>query len=397
MTVVASDGPVTSQSVSSWITLLLAVSCGLIVANIYYAQPLAGPISAELGLSPLAAGLVVTMTQIGYGVGLLLVVPLGDLVENRRLVLAVIGLGALALLGAALSIHPLQFLVSALLIGLGSVAVQILIPYAAHLAPEATRGRVVGNVTTGLMLGIMLSRPVSSFIASVWSWHAVYGVSAGAMIVLALVLRWTLPARMPSARLSYGKLLGSMVQLVRTTPVLRRRAFYQACLFGAFSLFWTAAPLLLAGPAFGLSQRGIALFALAGVAGAIAAPIAGRVADRGWTRHATAFAMLLTSGGFLLTRVVDLGSTLSLAVLVIAAIAIDFGVQANVVLGYRALFVLGAESRSRLNGLYMTTFFLAGAAGSAIGGWAYASQGWALTASIGAALPLLALACLATE
>ncbi len=397
MTTVASDGPATSQSVSSWITLLLAVSCGLIVANIYYAQPLAGPISTDLGLSPQAAGLVVTMTQIGYGVGLLLVVPLGDLMENRRLVLSVIGLGALALLGAAFSVHPVQFLVSALLIGLGSVAVQILIPYAAHLAPEATRGRVVGNVTTGLMLGIMLSRPVSSFIAGFWSWHAVYGVSAGIMIVLALVLHRMLPARVPSARLSYGDLLGSMVRLARTTPVLRRRAFYQACLFGAFSLFWTAAPLLLAGPAFGLSQSWIALFALAGVAGAIAAPIAGRVADLGWTRPATAFTMLLTSGGFLLSLVVDLGSTFSLMLLVIAAIAIDFGVQANVVLGYRALFVLGAESRSRLNGLYMTTFFLAGAAGSAVGGWAYASGGWALTASIGAGLPLVALVYLATE
>jgi predicted MFS family arabinose efflux permease len=397
MTAITSDGPATPQSVSSWMTLLLAVSCGLIVANLYYAQPLAGPISAELGLSPLAAGLVVTMGQIGYGVGLLLVVPLGDLAENRRLVLATIGLCALALVGAAASVRPLQFLISALLIGLGSVAVQILILYAAHLAPEATRGRVVGNVTTGLMLGIMLSRPLSSFVAADWSWHAIYGVSAGIMIVLAPVLWQTLPERVPSTRLSYGKLLGSMVHLVRTTPVLRRRALYQACLFGVFSLFWTAAPLLLAGPAFGLSQRGIALFALAGVAGAIAAPIAGRVADRGWTRPATAFAMLLTSGGFLLTRVVDLGSTLSLILLTIAAIAIDFGVQANVVLGYRALFVLGAESRSRLNGLYMTTFFLAGAAGSAIGGWAYASEGWALTASIGMALPLLGLAYLATE
>src|SRR6266436_1837106 len=373
------DSSLDNETVSKLITFLLAVACGLIVANLYYAQPLVGPISSSLGLSPEAAGLIVTMAQMGYVAGLLLIVPLGDLVENRNLVLCVVGVAALALFGAALSTQPLPFLFAAPLIGLGSVAVQILIPYAAHLAPEAARGRVVGDVTTGLMIGIMLSRPVSSFIAGFWSWHAVYGVSAGIMIVLALVLHRMLPARVPSARLSYGDLLGSMVRLARTTPVLRRRAFYQACLFGAFSLFWTAAPLLLAGPAFGLSQSWIALFALAGVAGAIAAPIAGRVADRGWTRPATAFTMLLTSGGFLLSLVVDLGSTFSLILLVIAAIAIDFGVQANVVLGYRALFVLGAESRSRLNGLYMTTFFLAGAAGSAVGGWAYASGGWALT------------------
>ena len=397
MTTVASDGPATPQSVSSWITVLLAVSCGLIVANIYYAQPLAGPISAELGLSPRSAGLIVTMAQLGYGVGLLLIVPLGDLVENRRLVVFVIGLGALALFGAMLSTNATQFLAAALLIGLGSVAVQILIPYAGHLAPQAVRGRVVGNVATGLMIGVMLSRPLSSFIAAFWSWRAVYGASAAAMVVLALVLRRMLPVRVPSARLGYGALLASMVGLVRTTPVLRRRAFYQACLFGAFSLFWTTVPLLLAGPAFRLSQSGIALFALAGVAGAIAAPIAGRVADRGWTRAATAFAMMLTTGGFVLTRVAEVGSTVSLAVLVTAAIAIDFGVQANVVLGYRALFVLGADSRSRLNGLYMTFFFLAAAAGSAVGGWAYATGGWALASSIGAALPIASLIYLATE
>jgi predicted MFS family arabinose efflux permease len=397
MTIAASEIPRPSEIVSSWLTALLAVSCGLIVANLYYAQPLIGPISAELGLTPQWAGLIVTMTQVGYGVGLLLIVPLGDLVENRWLVLVVTSIGALALLGAACSTRPLPFLAAALLIGLGSVAVQILIPYAAHLAPAASRGRVVGNVTTGLMIGVMLSRPVSSFITAFSSWHMVYVLSAGVMIVLALVLRRLMPVRMPASRLGYGELLGSMLHLAVASPVLRRRALYQACLFGVFSLFWTTVPLLLAGPAFQLSQTGIALFALAGVAGAIAAPIAGRVADRGWTRPATAVAMLLAAGGFALSRTVLFGWFLAMAALVVAAIAIDFGVQANVVLGYRSLFALGAESRSRLNGLYMTTFFLAGAIGSAIGGWAYAKDGWTLVSWIGIAVPLVALAYLATE
>jgi len=167
------DSSLDNETVSKLITFLLAVACGLIVANLYYAQPLVGPISASLGLSPEAAGLIVTMAQMGYGAGLLLIVPLGDLVENRNLVLCVIGVAALALFGAALSTQPLPFLFAALLIGVGSVAVQILIPYAAHLAPEAARGRVVGDVTTGLMIGIMLARPASSFIASISSWHVV--------------------------------------------------------------------------------------------------------------------------------------------------------------------------------------------------------------------------------
>ena len=397
MTTIASELPRPPEALSGWLTTLLAMSCGLIVANLYYAQPLIGPIAADLGLSAQSAGLIVTMTQLGYGAGLLLIVPLGDLVENRRLVVGVTSLGALALLAAAFAAHPLPFLIAGLLIGFGSVAVQILIPYAGHLAPAAIRGRVVGNVTTGLLTGVMLARPASSFIAAASSWHMVYFVSAAAMILLALVLHRMLPQRTPTARLGYGELLASMMHMARTNVVLRRRAFYQASLFGVFSMFWTTAPLLLAGPAFHLTQRGIAMFALAGAAGAIAAPIAGRVADRGWTRPATAAAMLLTAGGFALTRVVDFGSTLSMAVLVVAAIAIDFGVQANVVLGYRALFALGAESRSRLNGLYMTTFFLAGAMGSAIGGWAYANGGWTLVSWIGIALPLAALIYLATD
>lgn len=393
----STDHPMNQETISPWITSLLATACGLIVANLYYAQPLAGPISASLGLSPEAAGLVVTMAQIGYVAGLLLIVPLGDLVETRKLVLYVIGLGALALFGAALSTRPPQFLIAASLIGLGSVAVQILIPYAAHLAPEATRGRVVGNVTTGLMIGILLARPAASFIASASSWHVVYFVSGTIMILVAIVLRWTLPRRLPRTDVSYRALLLSLLHLIRTTPLLRRRAIYQSGLFAAFSLFWTTTPLLLAGPEFHMSQRGIAWFALAGVAGAVAAPIAGRVADRGWSHAATGAAMLISALAFALTHIAEAGSTASLALLVSAAIVLDFGVQGNLVLGYRALFVLGAEYRSRLNGLYMATFFMAGAIGSGVGAWAYARGGWALASSIGFALPVMALVYFATE
>ncbi|MET4040072.1 MFS transporter [Bradyrhizobium sp. RT6a] len=384
------------DAVSQRLTFVLAAACGMVAANIYYAQPLIAPISVALGLSHAAAGLIVTMTQIGYGVGLLFIVPLGDLVENRTLICSVITLGAAALLAAGFSSHALPFLIAALFIGLGSVAVQIIIPYAAHLAPAAIRGRVVGNVSTGLMLGIMLARPVSSFVTAMLSWHAVFFCSAALMIVLAAVLWMTLPKRKPVARMHYGELLLSMPHLVRTTPLLRRRALYQASLFGAFSLFWTVTPLLLASE-FGFTQRGIALFALAGVAGVFAAPIAGRLADRGHSRMATLVALLLAAAGFLITHVGAAGSVLNLACLVVAAIAIDIGVQGNVVLGFRAIFALGHEHRSRLNGLYMATFFTAGAAGSAVGAWAFAQGGWTLASAIGLALPIAGLIYAATE
>lgn len=385
------------RTISPWMTFLFAAACGLVAANLYYGQPLAGPISAALGFTPAATGLIVTLTQIGYGLGLLLIVPLGDLLENRRLVLTLIIISAVALVGGALSSTPTAFLAASLCIGLASVAVQVLVPFAAHMAPDAIRGQVVGNVMSGLLCGIMLARPFASFLAEASSWHTVYLASAAIMIALAVILRASLPVRVPHTRLRYGQLLASMGHLALHTPVLQRRALYQACMFGAFSLFWTTTPLLLAGPAFGLSQNGIALFALAGAAGAIASPIAGRLADRGHTKRATTLAMGLGIVAFLISHFAQDGSMLALGLLTLSAILLDFGVTTSMVCGQRSIYALSAEHRSRLNGLYMATFFAGGAFASAIGGWAYATGGWNLTAWIGLCFPLVALLYFATE
>ncbi len=338
--------PATEEpGISAATILLLAVACGLIVANNYYAQPLIGPIAEALGLARGAAGLIVTLAQIGYGLELVFIVPLADRFENRRLIVLCVVASALALALASLATSPSALLAAMGAIGLGSVAVQILVPLAAHLAPEAARGRVVGLVSSGLMIGIMAARPASSFVASAFTWRAVFAGSAVLMAALAVLLSRTLPVRRPQARMGYAALIGSMARLAAATPVLRLRAFYQACLFSAFSLFWTTAPLLLAGSHYGLTQKGIALFGLAGVSGAVAAPISGRLADRGLTRPATAAAIVIVAAGFLATIVIPQGSTLALALLVAAAIAIDFGVQANLVLGFRAVFALAPEAR----------------------------------------------------
>ena len=306
------------KTISPLMTFMFASACGLVAANLYYGQPLAGPISQALGFTPAATGLIVTLTQIGYGLGLLLIVPLGDLLENRRLVLTLIGLSAVALVGAAFAWSPSLFLLASLCIGLASVAVQVLVPFAAHMAPDASRGAVVGNVMSGLLCGIMLARPAASFLSELSSWHAVYILSAGVMLGLAVILRAVLPTRVPHTKLHYGQLLSSMGHLALHTPVLQRRALYQACMFGAFSLFWTTTPLLLASPAFGLTQNGIALFALAGAAGAVASPIAGRVADRGWTKLATAFAMVLAIVALLIGHASGSGSLLALMTLTLS-------------------------------------------------------------------------------
>ena len=389
--------PVVRSLMTPAMTFIMAAACGLVAANLYYAQPLAGPIGAAIGLPPSATGLIVTLTQIGYGLGLLFVVPLGDLLENRRLIVTMIGAVTVALVCAGLSSTVLPFLAASLAIGLASTSVQMIVPFAANLAPDAERGKVVGNVMSGLMVGIMMARPVASFIARFSSWHVVFFLSAIVMVVLGIVLATRLPRRIPQTHLSYAGLLASMVELYATQPVLRRRAFYQFCQFGTFSLFWTVTPLVLAGPAFHLSQAGIALFALAGVAGAIASPIAGRLADRGFSKPATFVAILASAIGYLITHVAPDGSTLALGLLTLAAILIDFGTTMALVIGQRAIFGLGHDLRARLNGLFMATFFVGGALGSAIGAWAYAQGGWLMASSIGIALPIIAFLYFLTE
>lgn len=387
---------VKTGQVPNWITVLLAIACGVIVANLYYAQPLVGPISIDTHLPLASAGLIVTLTQIGYVAGLIFIVPLCDLIENRRLVSSTLVIVICALIAAALTQHALFFLVASLFIGLGSVATQILVPYAAHLATEERRGQVVGNVMSGLLLGIMLARPAASFVTDLWGWKAVFILSAGITAILALLLAFVLPKRTPLPTMNYGDLIRSLWLLFRTKIVLRRRAFYQACLFGAFSLFWTVVPLWLASH-FHLSQQGIALFALAGVAGAIAAPIAGRLADKGWTKQLTGLAIVIAIISFLLTHIYNDSSTIALAFLTIAAITLDMAVSGNLVLGQRAIYSLGSEIRGRVNGVFMAVFFIGGAIGSALGGWAYAYGSWMLASILGLSMPVAALLYYFTE
>lgn len=222
-------------------------------------------------------------------------------------------------------------------------------------------------------------------------------LSALLVVMIGAAIRFTMPARRPEHTAGYRALLASLPRLVRDIPVLRRRAIYHACLFGSFSLFWTVVPLLLTSDAFGLSQSGVALFALAGAAGAIASTIAGRMADRNRTRSWTRIAIGFVLIALLAAALAPAGSALGLSILVGAAILLDFGVMTNVVLGQRAIYSLGPQLRARLNGLYMAIFFVGGGVGSALGGFVYAHHGWTVAALIGAALPVLALGYFLTE
>ena len=366
------------------IALVMAVACGLTVANLYYCQPLLDLISDGFDVGQGTASLVVTLTQVGYAAGLLFLVPLGDLLENRRLVTRLLLGTAVALAVAAASPALPVFLAFSVLVGLTSVIVQILVPLAAHLAPDEQRGRYVGTVMSGLLLGILLARSASSAVADVLGWRAIYVVSAVLMVALSLVLRRLLPAWRPAHDATYAGTLASVWRLVRTEPVLRRKAFAQAMMFGAFTAYWTAITYELIDD-HGFSQGGIALFALVGAGGAAAAPLAGRLADRGHGELGQGIALLVAAASFVLS-LTGQGSWVLLGV---AAVVLDFCVQSHQVMGQHVIYALRPEARARINTVYMTTIFVGGALASLLTGWLHDHGGWSTVCVLGLVLPLL--------
>jgi predicted MFS family arabinose efflux permease len=388
------QGESSTEAPSPWLVFALAIACGATVANIYYAQPLIGPISQSLGLDISAAGLIVTTLQIGYVAGLIFLVPLGDLVENKRLILTMLGGLILSLVAATLSERPWIFVACSLLLGLTATATQMIVPLAGHIAPERIRGKTVGTVVSGLLFGILLARPVSTLIGGEFGWRVMYDISAAIMCATLLMLVFVLPRRHPKPGVSYAGLIGSLWHLLVTEPVLQRRAAYQAFLFGAFTLFWTSLPLLLQAPPFSLGHLALSAVMLSGVAGAFVAPYIGHLADHGHSRRVTGIAIGLVALAFVLTW---FGGASSVAVFVIAGVALDAGVQANLVIGQRAIFGLHPDIRSRLNALYLAMSFLGGALGSALSGYAVTHGGITTFSVIGLGFSLVTAALFATE
>lgn len=379
-------GKAESVRLTSGLVALFAFACGAIVANLYYAQPITLLIGSSLHMSGDTASLVVSLTQIGYALGLFFIVPLGDLLENRKLMIAT-ALVSIASLTAASLVHSASwFLVLSFLIGFSSVAVQILIPLAAHLAPDHSRGRIVGTIMGGLLLGVLLSRPLASVVADHLGWRVVFGGAAVLMALVTAVLALTIPQRRPEHRATYLELLGSLVALTRSLPVLRHRALYQGLMFATFSLFWTAVPIELTRQ-YGLTQSEIALFALVGAIGATSAPVAGRLADAGHSVRATLVALITAALSFLPALVHPAWGVFGL---VVTGITLDFAVQMNMVLGQREIYALHASSRNRLNALYMTSIFVGGAIGSALASTLFERGGWTLVAGVALVFPLIA-------
>jgi predicted MFS family arabinose efflux permease len=374
------------------VALLFAVACGLAVANVYYAQPLLDTMADEFGISHAAVGIIITITQIGYGFGLLLMVPLGDILNRRRLIIGQSLLSVLALLTVAAAPSYLVLFIGMTGVGLLAVVTQVLVAYAAALAAPAERGRVVGVVTSGIIIGILLARTISGTLSDLFGWRSVYVVSAAATLVIAVLLAKVLPRRedrvsTTDPAMTYPKLIGSVFVLFVEEPVLRVRATLALLIFTAITILWTPMVLPLGAPPFSLSHTEIGLFGLAGAMGAIGAARAGRLADRGRAEHTTGVALAIMLVSWLPIALLPY----SLWGLIIGVVAIDFGLQSAHVANQSLIYRVRPEARSRLTAGYMIFYSIGCATGSIASTLVYARAGWSGVCLVGAMISAFAL------
>ncbi|EQB2606699.1 TPA: MFS transporter [Raoultella ornithinolytica] len=374
------------QRLTPWLTCLFSLTAALAVANVYFAQPLLESMATSLSVQSATVGLVVTLTQIGYAVGLLFIVPLGDLVNRKYLVITQLLLLATALTVAGLSQRWFIFLGAMALVGMMAVVVQIVVACTAALAAPAGRGKAVGMVTSGVVLGILLARLTSGVIADLAGWRAVYLSAASLMLLLAAVLAQAMPAvrKTPMAG-SYLALMTSVFHLLMTEPTLRVRGVFALLIFAAFSVLWTALVLPLS--AQGLSHTQIGLFGLAGIAGALAASKAGRWADRGAAQRVTGVSLAL----LLFAWAPIARAEISLPLLVIGVIILDFAVQAVHVTNQSLIFAARPDAQSRLVGAYMCFYSVGSALGAVVATQCYAHWGWTAVCLAGAGISAAAL------
>lgn len=368
-----------------------AITTGTVVTNLFAPQILVGLMSRSLGMTALQAGLISTLTLLGYALGLLLLVPLVDLVENKRLILRTLACAIIAAVGTAMAPTPLILLAATFILGASCAAIQMVVPLVASMVPPERRGQAIGDVMSGLMIGILLSRPMASLIADSWNWRGYYLTSAVLMAVLGCALARYLPTLQPATKVSYGALLRSFPRLLREEPVLRVRSWTAALVMASFTAFWAAVALRLPDAPFKLDAKGIALFALIGVAGAAATPIAGRWGDRGFARPLLIVSHLLIVGALALCASAGMTESriTALALLGVGAVLLDFGITTDQTLGRRAVNLLQPEARGRINGLFVALFFIGGAVGAAAAAAAWSYGGWTAVCAVAATFGVL--------
>lgn len=351
---------------------IMAIGCAILVGNIYYCQPLLGELSRSFGVSERSAAFVNILTQAGYLLGLFFIVPMGDMISRNRLIVWMHWFAAVSMLGAALSPGIGWLKVASVLVGISTTGCQVFIPFAAHLAREEERGRVVGSMMGGLLTGILLSRTLAGFVAQELGWRGVYYVGSGLMVVMAVVLSFVLPGEKPSFRGSYGALMKSLWDLLKSQPVIRQSSLIGASLFAGVSAFWATLAFFLEAPPFGYNLSTIGLFGVIGAGGALASPLVGRIADK----KSPLVPIRIGIGLMILAYLLLFKADWSVAIVVAGVILLDVGVQCahvpNLARNYRLL----PEARTRLNTIYMTSYFIGGTIGSTLGSLAWDAGGW---------------------
>jgi predicted MFS family arabinose efflux permease len=369
------------------LTWLLAVAIGLTVANMYYLQPLLNQIRTDFRATTFAASLLVTLSQLGYSLGLFFIVPLGDIFRRRTLIVIIVVASAVAM-GAEAFVHSYAiFAVLCVLVGLGSVASHVMVPFGADLALAEQRGRVIGRLMTGLLAGVVLSRTLAGAVTAAFGWQSIYGVSALLMTILAVLLWRVLPDEEHRTHAPYRALVLRGSRLFMTSSLLRRRCWLGGTVFGGLTVMWTSLAFHLAGAPFHYSSGVIGLFGLVALGGVLAANVAGHQADQRRTRRSSVVAGLFLCAGF----VVMLWGASSVAAICVGIVFIDVATQGMQITNQSIVYTIEPEQRSSLNSVYMLSFFLGGTVGSLTTGYVYSHFGWRGSCVLGLGFGLAAL------
>ncbi|WP_142683186.1 MFS transporter [Chitinophaga polysaccharea] len=375
------------MALSRWNIMIMALCTGLIVANIYYSQPLLVLMSEEFKVTESNAGQVTFFTQVGYALGLLFCVPLGDKLERKRQIVVMTLAAVVALVAAAESVNITMLKITGLMIGFTSVVPQLILPLAANLSDPANRGKVIGTIMSGLLVGILLSRTLSGVVGHHFGWRAMFWIAAGISALLAVIMITSFPSSKPNFQGSYGDLMKSLLTLVKEQPMLREASAINACCFAMFGMFWTTVVFLLSDAPFKYTSEQIGLMGLAAAAGALGAPLVGRIADKKNPRIAIGYGIIFLFFGYFLFYIFKT----NIIGIIIGIIAIDLGLQGIHVSNQTRIYTLLPEARNRLNTVFMTASFIGTSLGSGIGLWVWSFAQWNGVCVAGTALILVAL------
>lgn len=374
-------------TLTNLLILVMSIACGLTVANLYYIQPLLADIAKTFHVNQLSIGFAAMLTQIGYAIGMIFILPLGDIKEKRTLIVIMLLCSIISLMSMFFSPNIYILIISSFAVGFTSIIPQLIIPLTAQLANPQQRGQTIGTIMSGLLIGILLSRTVSGILGSYFGWRTVYLIAAIMMLALMLILRKMIPLCQPVSDIKYTQLLKSMIYLIKTEPILRKTSLNGALMFSTFSAFWTSLIFLLESSHYNMGSEAAGLLGLVGISGALAAPIVGKLADKKGPKFAIGICIIIVIISYLFFFLLGF----KIWGLILGVIFLDLGVQSCNVSNQAIVQALNEKTRNRLTTIYMVSFFLGGALGSFLGSYSYSHFGWYGVCTFGMATQIIAL------